>query len=216
MAIEPRRKCNYRVAGGLYLCTDGPGVGCDRLPIVLERCPHCGGGIKQTRAWTWVSADTILGNAGPCRNIYDTCRFCSVCRPDGFEPGQKVGLVWIGEAHYETPEKWLDEAAQLGISRRIAAIPKGFRIGETWVFAAHPKGAKIPLDVFKPAIVHVFKPSRIELVVTPSMKEEDWVKGYVEKGITLVEVPEDDPDHAPRKVKRSARTTSIERHAERA
>jgi hypothetical protein len=33
------------------------------------------------------------------------------------------------------------------------------------------------------------------------------------KGVTLVEVPEDDPDHAPRARRKSARVRAIEAHA---
>jgi hypothetical protein len=65
-----------------------------------------------------------------------------------------------------------------------------------------------------PGVFHAFKPKRVELVIVPSMREEAWVAELVEKGVTLVEVPEDDPDHKPvkRKVK-SRREAAAERVA---
>jgi hypothetical protein len=53
------------------------------------------------------------------------------------------------------------------------------------------------------------------LIVTPSMQKERWVKELVKKGVTLVEVPEDDKDHAPKKAKKSARRRSMDRAAAR-
>ena len=46
-----------------------------------------------------------------------------------------------------------------------------------------------------------FIPRRVELVIVPSMREEDWVQRYERAGVTLVEVPEDDPDHNQRRGK---------------
>jgi hypothetical protein len=45
-------------------------------------------------------------------------------------------LLWIGRAHY-TPETYLRESRELGVSRRLSAMPKGLVLGETWVLLAH-------------------------------------------------------------------------------
>jgi hypothetical protein len=51
----------------------------------------------------------------------------------------RCGLIWIGEQHYKTPQEFMREAAQMGVSRRIVAVPKDFKIGETWVLLGHRK-----------------------------------------------------------------------------
>jgi hypothetical protein len=52
---------------------------------------------------------------------------------------EKAGLLWIGEEFYKTPEDFNREAGEMGISRRITSIPRGYEIGKTWVFLAHRK-----------------------------------------------------------------------------
>jgi hypothetical protein len=50
---------------------------------------------------------------------------------------ERYGLIWVGEAFYGNPQRFLDEAATMGISRRIAAVPRGFVLGEDYVLLAH-------------------------------------------------------------------------------
>lgn len=62
---------------------------------------------------------------------------CPVCNRPAL--GQEFGphlLLWIGRGHY-TPEAYLTESRQLGVSRRLSAMPKGLVLGETWVLLAH-------------------------------------------------------------------------------
>jgi hypothetical protein len=248
MAVEARRGCGYRKAGGLYLVTEALGEPCERLPLPLDRCPTCGSGIEQTRAFQWIKPAVVFDNPKikPCKSSSDRpsdadtahtryfrthCSRCVICTPGLLEthaePTDKVGLVWVGEKYYPTPEAWAKEAAQLGVSKRISSIPKELVVGKSWIFVAHPNAIatekKLPPGpdellgkteiVYSPGIYHAFVPKRIELVVTPSMEREEWVQELVEKNkVTLVRVPEDDPDHAPT-VKISARRKSIERAA---
>ena len=51
----------------------------------------------------------------------------------------RVGLLWIGESFYPRPVDFLNEAANLGISRRLSKVPRAYKAGETWVLFAHPK-----------------------------------------------------------------------------
>jgi hypothetical protein len=139
-----------------------------------------------------------------------------VCQPAQFEneaicePVGKCGLLWIGEQYYPTPQAWMEEANRLGVSRRIAAIPRGFIVGKSWVFVAHPQ----VLGKDQPGVFHVIKPTRIELIVTPSMRAEPWVIELSNKGVTLVEVPENDPDHLPvKKAAKSRRRMAADRVA---
>jgi hypothetical protein len=106
---------------------------------------------------------------------------------------QTAGLIWVGEGFYPTIGAFQSESAQMGISRRIAMIPRGFKLGETWVALAHRKA--IDMDVqrigvppeFKPGIFHIFKPSRIEYVVK-EFDPQDKLEKLEKRGITLVKV----------------------------
>jgi len=214
MAVEARRACGYRKVGGLYLMGAGDGVACDRLPIRLSICPCCSQGIKQNRGWTWIDIALLVG--GVHRDCGDEfpCPLCMATSEMG-----RAGLLWIGEKFYPTPEHFMREAQAMGISRRVSAIPRGFKVGETWVLLAHPKGADCPkclgsglpermtaLDGVKkceecdgagkvPAIFRVFRPSAIEKILTQSQATEEALADLREKGITPVIVPDNDKDH---------------------
>src|SRR5262245_18293060 len=218
MASEPIRKCGYRKIGGLYLVSDGAGVPCHRLPIPLEVCPTCHGGVKQTRGWTWVEP-AILGDncdweasSAASRRLIDHSVVCPACSP--MLLGQKAGLVWNGTQFY-TPAEFTREAAELGVSRRITAIPKGFKPGEHWVLVAHPKACPVtsvkPCDCGNPdgpdmhlescavyargaGIFHVFKPSRIEKILADDAPQEE-VDKWEARGVTVVKLPANDKDH---------------------
>jgi hypothetical protein len=126
---------------------------------------------------------------------------------------KKTGLLWIGAQFYPTPEDFLAEGAALGISRRIKAIPRNFVLGETWVLFAHPaavrKLSEVPAGDDLVTMEHsttklemaagifcVFKPERIEKIITTSMSQDAELMADLEKrGITPVIVPDDDKDH---------------------
>lgn len=233
MAVESARGCGFRRAGGIYLVAGGMGEPCERLPVLLECCSACGSGIKQTRSMRWMKPEILLNAAKACDFNPGHCTRCVVCQPVLLErsavPKDKVALLWIGEQHYKTPQDWTREAMHMGVSRRIASIPKELVVGKSYVFVAHPKAVAVPTKVkkegdlveheeivMKPGIFHAFVPHAIEVVVTPSMKKEKWVNEMVEKhNVKLVEVPEDDPDHAPNVGKKSARKRSMERAAKK-
>lgn len=180
---EGKRGCGYRKPGGLYLRFDGSGRACGRLPLPLRVCPTCGAGIKPTRGWQWIDSAPYIRN-NPCR----TPEECGGCPMNG-DMG-KVGLIWVGEAFYPTPEEFIREGDTMGISRRIAAVPRGFVIGETWVWMAHRKTAinpAHPAGPREPAVFRVFRPSRIEYVVRDD-DPEDKLQRLVDRGITLVKV----------------------------
>lgn len=245
MAVEAARGCGFRKAGGLYLVTGGLGEPCERLPLPLDRCPTCGMGVEQTRSFQWIRPGIVFENPKikPCASSSDEpsrgtsyfhghCPRCAICTPAlleaHFEPSDELGLTWVGQKFYGSPDEWTKEAVRMGVSKRIASIPKGLVVGKTLVMVAHPCAIATKKEVpaaegellgkeevtYSPGIFHAFVPKRVELVVTPSMEAEDWVKELVEKqGVTLVRVPEDDPDHAPKMPKKSARRASIERLA---
>lgn len=194
MAIEAKRRCGYRKVGGLYLVSDGYGAQCCKLPILLKVCPTCSEGVKQTRGWTWIDPQPWL--KGSCAWGSE---LCPAAHPEVL--GTQVGLLWIGEQFYPTPVDFAAEANALGISRRITAVPRGFKVGEHWVFLAHPKVkreviAETGEAVWVGGIFRIFKPTRIEKIITESMaKDETEMTRLKLQNITPVIVPDDDKDH---------------------
>jgi len=198
MAIESKRGCGYRKVGGLYLCGGGSGIACDRLPFLLDVCPTCHAGIKQSRGWTWIDVAGLTGGVHP--NCVDdfACPFCMATSEMG-----KAGLLWIGERFYSTPRHFVAEADALGISRRIAAVPRNFKVGETWVLLAHPKAVEcsgMTADGFKmcqkPGIFRIFRPSRIEKIITESQsKDPAFMAELAKQNLSPVVVPDGDRDH---------------------
>lgn len=247
MATEPKRGCGYRKVGGTYLVSEPMDFErCDR-EIHLEVCPCCGGGIKQSRAWTWIDPiDLFEGDHKfPEDDKYNETHCicpgtCPMCYPTHHFTDKKTGehkragLIWIGEKFYKTPADFIKEARFLGVSRRLPAPPKGFKVGDV-VFLAHPKavtnhqkGELFPEEpVMGPGIFMAYRPKAIERIVNQSEYElyleiNRWAennkivpeKRNVEpvfgknlskmygkmrrltmRGITLVPVPDDDPDH---------------------
>lgn len=124
----------------------------------------------------------------------------------------RSGLLWIGEKFYKTPAEFNIESSALGISRRIAAVPRGFKLGETWVLLAHKKAVPVyetsgvlgelpgtetqTLAGFTPGVFRVFRPERIEKIITEEQaKNEEFMEGLAKRGLTPVIVSADDPDH---------------------
>jgi hypothetical protein len=94
------------------------------------------------------------------------------------------GLIWIGEKFYDMPEAFMREATMMGVSRKISAVPRGFRLGETVVYLGHRKAAFAGWECdahganpeperccdqakarMEPGVFTVFRPRGIDLVV---------------------------------------------------
>jgi hypothetical protein len=188
--VEGERGCGYRKPGGLYLISGGPAVACGKLPIPLSVCPCCGNGIKPTRGWTWVNGTALAAEKVCDRDpgvfhsgcITHPCFGCPLAAPMG-----RVGLLWIGEAFYKTPEDFCRESQEMGLSRRISAVPRDFVLGATWVWLAHRKTIKTSDGTFTPGVFRVFKPERIEYVVKGD-ESEDELQRMTDRGLTLVRV----------------------------
>jgi hypothetical protein len=105
----------------------------------------------------------------------------------------QVGLLWVGEKFYPTPYDFSQEAGVMGISRRIPALPKDFKLGETWVFLAHQKACweSRPETPWvrdpRPGIFRIFKPIAVEYVTRGDETPEELEK-LRERGITPVKV----------------------------
>jgi len=198
----------------------------------LDVCPVCSHGFKQSRGWTWVDLFGLVGGdhrvtipqgfAGnreatpgvPAQTEECGCLHCPLCY--NVKAIGKAGLLWIGEKFYKTPEEFNREGINLGLSRRISAIPRNFKVGETWVMLAHPKGDRscdyvspeeaeekhLRLETengitwqYFPAVFTLWKPSRIEKICKESERGSEAVAKLLEQGITPVFVPDDDKDH---------------------
>jgi hypothetical protein len=223
MAIEAKRACGYRKVGGLYLMGGKLALPCCKMPILLDVCPTCHAGIKQSRGWQWIDIHPFIA-ATQCRLTTMQC----VLEAPAIPP--KVGLIWIGTAFYKTPADFANEAARMGVSRRIQSIPRGFRLGLDWVMFAHPHMRKIwrcakcelpyveaevapevpgvEADVlsecclaelkqgWQGGVFCFFRPTAIEKIVTATQaKDEEEMDKLRERGITPFVVPDDDPDH---------------------
>jgi len=148
MAVEAKRGCGYRKQNGLYLVGGGLSAPCDRMPFPLDRCKTCGGGIKFTRGPQWLQPDFFTPHDSLVAFRRETCldeSVCPVCVNGGPDASRSASaddlfgphlLLWIGRGHY-SPDAYLKESRELGVSRRLSAMPKGLVIGETWVLLAH-------------------------------------------------------------------------------
>lgn len=201
---ERRRGCGFRKPGGLYIVGGSEREACAALPLPLDRCRVCGGGIKPSRGWTWIAPDDLwqlpIAHGSPAHE--SRCPLGG----SGF-PDDRAGLLWIGESYYPTPEAFESEARAQGVSRRIAAVPRGFGLGQ-WVLLAHRRtvpcmdcggpslsppvvadsecsacgGAGMVAGVFT-----LFRPSAIEYVVRGDESEAE-LDALTERGITPVQV----------------------------
>lgn len=193
MAIEKKRGCGYRKVGGLYLVGLGMGIACGRLPYNIEICPVCGEGVRISRAMRKIDGTRFFGKN--C-DLKCSCHEsgCVICNSD------KLGTCWVmsvGKKFY-TPEKFIQEAAEMGVSKRIARIPQEFVLGEHWVLLTHPEAGRKKTDNEEenaPAIFYAYKPQRIEKLMKESDATEDVVKELAKRNITVVKVPDNDTDH---------------------
>ena len=175
---EPARGCGYRVEG-FYLRGEWTPWNCLNLPIFLHMCPTCGEGMSHTRGWRKINLQTLTSSLPtPCDPNTSSVRsqlYCGAC-PFGDASPESAYLLWVGKESYPTPESFINEAQELGISKRIPktrtglpSIPDGFQFDETLVCFAHPVAmlqAETPQSFLEvPGIIGAFKPTQIEFVV---------------------------------------------------
>lgn len=147
MAVEAKRGCGFRKVGGLYLVGEGFAVHCLKIPCNVELCPTCGQGIKFARGFTWINAKILLkgdcvssglATTRPehCQRIETAAKalHLEACPFDT----ERAGLMWVGSGFY-TPQSFIEEAARLGVSKRITSIPNEFVVGRDWVLLGHKK-----------------------------------------------------------------------------
>lgn len=179
VCVEGGRGCGYRKPGkdgvGIYLCGEALAASCGRLPLPLEVCPCCSSGIKPSRGWTWITPSVLLGQPQPLdvlAGVSRRCRSelaggpCRACPAGGAIPEGRHGLLWVGEKFYGSPIAFTQEAAMLGVSRKLSALPRGFEVGKTWVYLAHRHAVfDAEAKVMRPGIFSAFRPTRVDLVI---------------------------------------------------
>lgn len=180
ISYEAARMCGFRKPSkdgiGIYLRGSPFNEACERLPWLLECCPTCGQGYKQSRGFTWINPMNMFDPfvAPQCTvNLADDPfsshrhEQCWMCNPELL--GSMAGLIWIGEKFYATPTLFLRESDQMGISRKISAIPNGFEVGVHAIFLAHIRtfAKRLPDGKmeYKPGVFAAFKPSSVDLVI---------------------------------------------------
>lgn len=210
MAVEAKRGCGFRAVGGLYLVTDGDGGwSCDRLPFAFLPCATCGEEPRFHRSLKAIQPHLLVGG----EHVFDGLEPGAVCGcPDACptcHPSSRGWMMWVGAEHY-SPLDFKTEAEQMGVSRRIPALPHDFRIGTDWVYLAHqhavPPAKRDDLafgdgDARGSAagLFYAFQPARLEKIVRESEAADELAMQRLrEAGITPVPVPDNDPDHDPR------------------
>lgn len=215
MAIEKKRGCGYRKVGGLYLVGEGRTFVCDSLPLQLFPCDCCGFDIPwPQRSFMWVKKryfeklSYVHRNNGECKCLPQ----CPICHPENNDQ-EKYGFMWVGKRHY-TPESFRLEAEERGACKRVNQIPKGLKLGETWVLLGHHEVPIYNKGTFgknglakaepekKPAIFYGFKPVRVEMPIWKSKATKRRLKALEKQGITPVIIPDGDKDHASKKSKK--------------
>lgn len=179
---EPERGCGRKKAGGLYLIGGGFASACCKLPFALTVCPCCNAGIKFSRGFTWI--DSHLFGSSDC-NDEQRPTACPIATG-----GKKLGLMWVGEKYY-TVESFLREAWKIGVSKRIARLPKDLVIGHTWIALAHKKviydfsDPGNPLRL--PGVFALFRVTDVQYVCRGDESEEQ-LSILQERGVTPVTV----------------------------
>ncbi len=203
IVTEGKRGCGYRKAGatgvGVYLMGDGIFEPCPRLPFPLSVCPCCGGGVKFSRGFTWVAPSTLF--ATDIRPLPEShgAGLCPLCNPVAIvHLSDRAGLIWVGNKYY-SPQTFAREAQEQGISKKVAAVPNGFEIGEHFIFLAHNHAVPNLDDSdnpTSPGVFMVFRPQRVDLVIDSADKIPDRARSIAERlgdKARLIQVIEGEP-----------------------
>ena len=177
------RGCGTRKKGGTYLFCDLQNVApCPSLPIKLpDRCPTCGEELEQFRGIKVVNPQKYF--VVP-QKVITKCPggTCLACYPP------EIGAVmWVGKKYYSAAS-FTSEALRMGISKRIAKIPKGLKVSDP-IYFVHPEA--FPPEAGKvrgePGIFLAARVSAYHRIIDETQeKDEAFIKELEGLGITPV------------------------------
>lgn len=215
---EAKRGCGFRQVGGSYLVGSGFSIPCDALPFEIRFCPQCGyrppfsrAIVKLNKGYFNFEGNRKHREEGKC-SCPPTCPICGCIAKDLSLKPEYYGLMWVGEMHY-TPESFIEEAKEMGVSKRISKIPKWLKLGETWVVLAHKKvkfydeghlenGMAKAVPVEREAVFYAFRPQRIEKLIWKHQATKKKLEQMEKQGFTPVVIPDGEMQHAPTERKR--------------
>jgi len=203
-SVEGARGCGHRKGGGLYLVSGTLSEPCPKLPIELHVCPVCGGGVKRARGFTWITPDPLLDPGPHGSTSHDLV--CPLGSAVDWSNGVRAGLIWVGAKFYPTPGAFMSEATSMGVSRRITQVPRGLKVGETWIALAHARAIPGECEHGAPAggpcancpdgasagewrggVITFFRPTAIEYIVKGT-ETDDELEALEKRGFRLVRV----------------------------
>lgn len=211
--VESERGCGWRKMGGVYLVCDGFSLPCDALPLELKPCDCCEFTVRQARSMQPIHAGYLasLLKGHKCAEDW-RCPLCffgedyqaiKVLTPkererQGVKLPEVFYLMSVSKDFY-SPEGFRAEAETQGVSKRVAAnsLPKGFRVGEDWVFLQHGAVPFYPRDEntgqvlldgeprYTTGIFFAFKPQRLEVLMWKGTPD-DVIADYEDAGYSVV------------------------------
>lgn len=185
MARE-ERGCGFRKKGGTYLFCDVDNVvPCPSLPIELpDRCPTCGEELEQFRGIKVVNPQKYFVSP---QKVIAKCNPMAVPPCIACYPPDHGALMWVGKKYY-TKDLFMQESVRMGISKRLAKIPKGLKPGDP-IYFMHPE-AFPPKEGCVRGTPGIFTAARISafhrIIDEDQEKDEKFIKELEDQGITPV------------------------------
>lgn len=171
--MEIQRRAGYRRVGGIYLVSSKLHTNCELLPQPLKRCSHCGEGPNISRNITRL----IPFNYFEYNEVAPKEIDCKVCNP----PKGIHYLMIVGKHLYPTPQYFINEAKEHGVSKRVPFIANHIIYNQTVIYLAHEKATPVGWGIFG-----YFIPERAEKLIWESGLED------LDPRLTFIRVPDGD------------------------
>lgn len=232
--IASQRGCGFKQIGNSYLESNGFTMHCDRLNLNLDECNVCGRRFVHFRGIAKIDFEQLYGEHiipdyvdrpnNPDKNTCMCNQKCYICYPQKFDD-YNYYLMYVGKKFY-TQGSFIQEAKAMGVSKAIAYLPKGFRLGKSIILLAMDKigttvvGDSLTKEIKCDAIFYGYIPTKFTHVISEAQwKDEDFMNElenkfrtlfgdyYDETDITIQVIPEAHKSKhtggaRPRKIKR--------------
>lgn len=215
IAESQERGCGTQMTDKLYLESgeEGFSLSCSSLNVGLGTCKCCGRRYKHFQGITRIDFRGQFGDkkddwSCPANDLYRIeNKSCPICFPS--KNDMDYYLMYVGRNNYThhhqdkgDKKSFIIEAREQGVSKAIAELPEGFKLGKSWVLLAMNgigletvaedklKGTKIKSD----AIFYAYKPTRFKLLISEKQEQdEEFMLGLDDKfqdaELTVVVVP---------------------------